>query len=151
MMKKRAEAYRREGVWYIDPMSKTKAGFWIGTTPLLKSMDDAGALGSAIRKALAASHVGVPTPDRNADLFQPMLDLSNTKSLREFMKGVDNVGVECDEHHITLTPCRNYGVTGGFVGVPNCAWQLPADVSDKALGEAIMASADVSKKATRSG
>lgn len=136
---KAATIYERKGALYIHSSSKTVAGVWIISAPVLTAdKANVGEIGRAIRECLAASEEGVPHPNSFANLFDPVLDLAGVKSFGTFVKSAKCVEVETFEDAIvTLLPTRNEGVDEGFV--PLISKTEALFDSDEALGSAAVA------------
>ena len=136
---KAATIYERKGMLYVHSSSKTTAGIWMITPPVLAVVKhDTAGVGRAIRECLSASREGVPHPKVFTDLFTPVLNLAGVKSIGTFGKLAKCVEAEMDDGaRVTLTPTRNGGSREGFVPLPDKA--LVALNSDEALGTAAVA------------
>lgn len=136
---KAATVYERNGKLYVHSSSKTTAGVWVITSPVLVvGKESTAEIGRALRECLAASGEGVPHPKSFTNLFDPVLDLAGTKSFGTFVKSAKCVEVETsDDAIVTFIPTRNEGVDDGFVPLPN---KTDAALgSDEALGSAAVA------------
>jgi hypothetical protein len=113
---KAAVAYMRGGVVYFSPSSRTSAGAWIETAPVLKVevQSPHSAKGEAVAAVLNASRDPVPHPTDFAGLVAPLLELSGAKSYAAFAKNARCVRVEVREGRMRLIPYRNLGSKEGF-------------------------------------
>jgi hypothetical protein len=139
---KMATAYQRNGRVFLHSNSKTTAGVWIMTKPVLAATStDATELGRCVISVLNGSHEGIAHPMSWKGLFEPMLQLVGVKTLKEFMKLCKCVEIQFDEERIYFLPTKNLGVTGGFE--PLEARLGPVLVGDQCiLGEVLSSTFD---------
>ncbi|MDH2240278.1 hypothetical protein N5K27_28695 [Pigmentiphaga sp. GD03639] len=136
---KAATIYERKDKLYFHSSSKTTAGVWVITAPVLAvDKENTGEVGRALRECLAASREGVSHPKSFTDLFHPVLELAGVKSFSTFVKSAKCIEVETsDDVTVTLIPTRNDGVDDGFAPLP---YKTEATLSsDEALGSVVSA------------
>lgn len=136
---KAATIYERKGKLFVHSSSKTVAGLWVISRPVLATeKDDIALLGRSVKECLAASHECIPHPASFKNLFDPVLALAGVKSFRTFIKSAKCVEVEASDSAILiLIPTRNEGAENGFVHLPD---RTEATLSsDEALGSAVVA------------
>lgn len=137
-----ATIYERDGKVFIHASSKTTAGVWVLSAPVLEVQErDPADLGKAIRECLEASGEGVPHPKSFTNLFDPVLALAGVRSFNTFVKSAKCVEVEMDDGVVTLIPTRNEGVEEGFVPLANRT-QVELG-SDEQLGTAALSALSV--------
>lgn len=133
-----ATIYERRGNLYVHSSSKTTAGVWVISAPVLTVAEkDAVVLGRSVRRCLDASSEGVPHPKSFANISDPLLALAGLKSFNTFAKSAKCVEVEMVGETAILIPTRNGGEEDGFVPLPEKA--QVADGTYEALGSAAVA------------
>ena len=115
-MRQAATIYAKGNLLVITTESQTTAGFWITVPPVITAMrdEDAGLLLDKIESALDDSETGIPTPDRDVDVFSPVLAVTGDRSFSSFMKEASAVGIERNGDLYTITPLVNKGAKQGF-------------------------------------
>ena len=113
-----AGAHLREGVIYVETMSRTDTGLWIGGGGVSPVPADAQpeVLGDALLGALDRSRWGVPHPSRD-ELEQgvrPLLRAAGVRSYGQMTRGCRYMSVYRIGIRVTITPYRNLGPRGGF-------------------------------------
>jgi hypothetical protein len=113
---KAASSYLKNGKIYIHPSSKTTAGVWILSEPVivLDCKESSKNLGSAVIDALNSSKEQMPHPTTWKSIFDPILKLSGSKSWNNFVKSTRCVEIELDENIICFIPTLNQGEKEGF-------------------------------------
>lgn len=135
---KRANVYRRDGAWYINAMSQTTAGVWIGTDPHLKeSSDESAVLGQAILAALKGSTQSLPHPTKWGNVFKPVLELAGVKTWNQFMLTATCVSIGANDSRITIEPSSNAGPQTGYTPLPDKKFQIPRHSTAKDIGDAV--------------
>jgi hypothetical protein len=143
---KSASVYSRDGSLYVAPVSKTEAGFGVESLPLVAIPLDAdtASVGAAVRNALDASRLGIPTPSREELAAQkpsdnPRLRLAGVKSYRTFARGARHVAVTQQADGIRLDPSKTTE-KGAFEYLPDRALIIenpcPSELAD-AIREAL--------------
>ncbi|MPS29540.1 MAG: hypothetical protein E2576_09540 [Alcaligenaceae bacterium] len=134
---KAATIYARKDKLYVHSSSKTTAGVWVITAPILAvDKKNPEEVGRALSECLAASREGVSHPKSFTSLFNPVLDLADVKSLSTFVKSAKCIEVETrDDMAVTLIPTRNEGVDEGFAPLPDKTETTLG--SDEALGSLV--------------
>src|ERR1019366_4670553 len=108
---KRAIAYQRRGQLFLHASSKTKAGVWILSPPVLTcSMEDTSRLAGCVAETLSGSNEGVPHPSSWKGLFDPVLRLAGVKSWKIFVNSAKCVEIELDAERVSFIPTKNLGV-----------------------------------------
>lgn len=144
---KSATIFHREHTFYVRTFVKTDTGLDVGAGPYLTFDTDvvAGVLGAAVKKAVWRSFTQepIPHPDNFSDhpKLNEFLSVVGCSSWGAFAKKA----VACDVTMLTSGPEKgNYYVEaeiadkrGGFSNVGE-EIELPSDVTDEALGEAVM-------------
>lgn len=127
---KKATAYQREGKVFLHSLSKTTAGIWILSKPVLvQTSIDALSLGQSVLTVLNGSFEEVAHPTSWKGLFDPVLQQAGVKTLSAFMKKCKCVEIESDMSAVSFLPTKNLGSAGGFE-------PLEARVGPVALGGA---------------
>ncbi len=134
------EAYERRGVIFVQAMSKTTQGLWVGT-PHVESLPvsaDAAEIGAMLNRVLSSSKEGVaPPPNINA-VAGPLLELAGVKTFSVFAKKTRAVGLRCeDSGKFVFRPRENRGTSGGFAPIAGAELET-TDASDAALGHALV-------------
>lgn len=121
------------------------AGFWITRPPAAVLPDTApdAVLGAAVRAALAASRLAVPTPrfGGGAPPLDAPLWQAGVRSRRAFMTGTRLAWVAREGDVLRCTSARNGGSTGptrGWAALP-APPPLAATTDDVTLGAAVRA------------
>jgi hypothetical protein len=134
---RRAIAYQKGDDIFFHPSSKTVAGVWILSDPIIKlKIYDHEKLGMAALDALNHSKTSVPNPLVWKGLFDPMLREARVKSWSAFSKSAKCVEIEFSTNRISMLPTRNLGAKSGFESLDNmrkdCS-PLSKDVADTLL------------------
>lgn len=108
---KRATVYFKDGSYFICASSRTAKGFWVASRPYCK-VDSAG-LGDKVLEALSASRLGVEGPENTEagldSLIQPILDLSQSETWDEFVKGTTCCHISLKDDEIKAMPTKRSG------------------------------------------
>jgi len=136
-----ATAYKRSDGWYFQSDSQTTVGVWMATPPFLKLSTAASSttLGEAALTVLNASCSSVPHPNQDQwdEIFQPMLELANVRSERQFSTGAKCLGLEADGEWLIINPMLNAGSAEGFSRISAKAVRLTLESSPRDIGEAL--------------
>jgi hypothetical protein len=140
---KKATAYQREGKVFLHSLSKTTAGVWILSGPVLAQTSiDVSSLGQNVLATLNGSFEQVAHPTSWKGLFDPVLQQVGVKTLSTFMKKCKCVEIESDAGVVSFLPTKNLGSSGGFE--PLCAKVGPIALSDASgVGEKLNAAFDL--------
>jgi hypothetical protein len=135
---KSAGAYKREKKIFLNSMSKTTTGLWIGTSPrIIFSETEAPSIkGKYIREVLRHSREGVPHPiDWDAFLKQFLKDVG-AKSWSKFAKTALSCAIDLEGNQLEFLPYRNSGPRENynFVPIRDRKMITPVDASDEELG-----------------
>jgi len=135
---KSAGAYKREKKIYLNPISKTTNGLWIGTSPRIV-VDDAeppSTKGRNLREVLRHSQEGVPHPTDWDSFFQRFLKDVGVKSWSKFAKTALRCTVDLEGDQLTFLPYRNSGPKENYayVQIDDRKITISVDVSDEELG-----------------
>ena len=134
---KKATAYKRDERIFLHASSRTVAGVWILTAPVLVvDQNDPVHLGQAILDVLRASHEGVEHPTSWMGLFDPVLKLAGTGSWGAFAKAAKCVEIEFGTNRISLIPTKNLGPRDGFEPLPAKTEMSPPE--GEPLGRALL-------------
>jgi hypothetical protein len=135
---KRAGAYKREKTIYLNPMSKTTMGIWIGTPPgiVFDEMEPPSRKGKYIREVLAHSKEGVPHPTDWDSIHKLFLKDVGAKSWNKFAKIAVRCSIELEGNRLAFLPYRNSGPKDNyaFVPIPDRKLTISVDASDEQLG-----------------
>jgi hypothetical protein len=135
---KRAGAYKREKKIYLNPMSKTTMGLWIGTSPRIIFDETESPLikGKYLKEVLRHSQEGVPHPTDWDSFFQGFLKEVGVKSWSKFAKGAITCSIELEGDQLAFLPYRNSGPKDNYAFVPikDREMTISFDVSDEELG-----------------
>jgi len=142
---KSATVYKRKDSWYFHSSSQTTVGVWIASPPFLKLSDTnpSTTLGEAALTVLNASCSSVPHPNQDQwdEIFQPMLELANVRSERQFERGTKCLGLDTEGEWLTIEPMINEGPTKGFSRISAKAVRLTLESSPRDIGEALQQAA----------
>lgn len=140
---KKATAYQREGKVILHSLSKTTAGVWILSGPVLTQTSiDVSSLGQDVVTMLNGSFEKVAHPTSWKGLFDPVLQKVGVKTLNAFMKKCKCVEIESDAGVVSFLPTKNLGSSGGFE--PLCEKVGPIALSDASgVGEKLNAAFDL--------
>lgn len=133
--------YKRDGSLFVVPSARAIDGFWVAVDGV-QAMDESIApdiLGDAVRAALDASTVDVPTPSRDTDLTAPLLQAAGVRTFGQFMRGAKMVWVRRSSHtRLEITPMVNAGPRGGFEFSKHGALHAEAPMANQ-IGELVSA------------
>lgn len=133
--KKAAAAYRIGDAIILHASSRTTAGLWILSTPVLAC--DAGdtlQLGKGILAALEGSVDGVPHPTSWKGRFDPVLRLAGVRSWRSFARTASCVEIECEKASMKFEPTRNLGPKEGYEPLPGKSHHISLASGDNDYG-----------------
>jgi hypothetical protein len=139
-----AMIFEAGGQIVVHASSKTTAGLWISSEPVLQAWaSNAKSVGTAVLQCLTASASGIPHPKSFKNLFDPVLAVAGVKSHRAFMSGRKCVKAQMNGDELILVPMRNEGPKEGFSplsdGYP-VAWH-----SEETLGSAVLSALAVAQ------
>ena len=114
-----ATVYRRGERIFVHSSSRTTAGVWVLTDPVLAvDGDNPARLGGAVLDALGGSREGVNHPTSWKGIFDPVLRLAKARSWNTFAESAKCVEVEFEGDTISIFPTRNLGSRDGFERIP---------------------------------
>jgi hypothetical protein len=135
---KLAGAYKREKKIYLNPMSKTTTGLWIGTSPtiILDETESPAIEGRHIRGVLRHSKQGVPHPTDWDSFLTVFLQEVGVKSWSKFAKTALSCTIELEGDQLEFLPYRNLGPREhyNFVPIRDRKMTISFDASDEKLG-----------------
>lgn len=135
---KRAEAYNREKKIYLNPISKTTKGLWIGTSPtiILDETEPPSKKGKSLREVLRHSREGVPHPTDWDSFLQVFLKEVGVRSWSKFAKTALSCIVKLEEDQLEFLPYSNSGPKDNYAFVPikGGAMTVSFNASDEELG-----------------
>jgi hypothetical protein len=111
---KMAMAYKRGKRTLLHASSRTTAGVWILSAPVVAADEDTY-LGRLILEALDRSQENVPHPTSWEGGLDPLLEVAGTKNWKTFVKSTRCVGIEFETNRVTFLPMKNLGAKDGFV------------------------------------
>jgi hypothetical protein len=108
---KRAGAYKKDKKIYLNPMSKTTTGLWIGTSPriVVDETEPASVKGKHLRECLRNSREGLPHPTDWDAFLEPFLKEVGAKSWSAFAKNALSCSIGFDRDQLVFLPYRNSG------------------------------------------
>lgn len=136
---RRAFAYFRNDRIYVNPMSKTTMGGWLGTAPFVNvAPGDSERLGAALRDCLESSRVGVPHPQQHewSLVGEERYQSAGVKNWAEFIVGTQAVSVDQTDDAIVITPHRRRDK--GFVPLNDEKQNFAINVDENSLGSAVL-------------
>jgi hypothetical protein len=145
-------SYRRK--MFAHSLDRTRSGVWVASPPMIELESDSEGIASGIRTCLSASRSDIDHPDSLVGLLRPILSLAHVRTYADFAKSARSVNVERLDDVVTLTPTRNAGVKGGYIGAPHLAKSCSVDSAElgdlalKALSQST--GADKGRKETHS-
>jgi len=135
---KRAGAYKKEQNIYLNPMSKTTTGIWIGASPriIIDESEPPSIKGKHVRKALKHSQEGVPHPTDWDSFHQAFLKEVGAKSWSKFAKNALSCSIELQGDRLRFLPYRNSGPKDNYAFVPirDREMTVSVDAPDEELG-----------------
>jgi hypothetical protein len=135
---KSAEAYKREKKIYLNPMSKTTTGLWIGTSPqiIFDETEPHSIKGKYLREVLRHSREGVPHPTDWDSFLQKFLKEVDAKSWNKFAKTALSCAIDLEGDQLAFLPYRNSGPKEdyNFVPLEDRKMTISVDASDEELG-----------------
>ena len=135
---KREGAYKREKKIYLNPMSKTTMGLWIGTSPRIIFDETESPLikGKYLKEVLRHSQEGVPHPTDWENRMQSFLKEVGAKSWSKFAKTALSCTIELEGDQLAFLPYRNSGPSENynFVPIRDRKMTISFNASDKELG-----------------
>jgi len=137
-----ATVYQRANGLIIHPSSQTTEGVWVAASPCVCIPDSAPdcEVGSAVRRALEASSVGVPHPEEFHAVTEQILRVAGVATWRAFAASTRCVEIEeIAPGLLSLIPTQN--LHGGFVPRKDTLRADAADDNDK-LGRATRTALD---------
>lgn len=134
----RATAYFVNGKIIIHPSSRTPSGVWIFSEPAVScASSDVMEVGGLISKALIQSKDNIPHPTNWRGLFDPVLQLSGSRTFGGFMKLAKCVEIDQQGNTTTFTPTKNLGTDDGFEPITARSCRANAERTDD-LGAALL-------------
>ena len=133
---KAATAYLRGEKIFLHSSSKTTAGVWVLSMPVVVvEKGNLGDIGRLILDSLNASQDNVPHPKSWTNIFDPVLQLAGIKSWNAFAKSAKCVEIESDGERIFVIPTKNKGADDGFDPIKekirSCAEKWPVCLNSK--------------------
>ncbi len=117
-----ATIYRRQGKLLFLALSRTVAGFWVQTDPILSLAADAdeGDVVAALTAALDGSKSGIDGPTDWKEYQKRFLKTMGAKSMKEvYSPGAVSCGAEREGDQIKFSSSRNAGPKEGFALLPS--------------------------------
>src|SRR5262245_45075988 len=136
--------YERLSVMYAVAMSRTAAGFLVadGEPAIVDSDSTAEEIGRAARTAARRCRTDLPNPTDFRAVTEPLRIAAGVSRYRDFEKSAKNIDVEILPDRILIVPSRNLNRTKGrergYVPIAEKALDLPTNVTDQELGDAIV-------------
>ena len=135
---KSAEAYKRQKKIYLNAMSQTTTGLWIGTFPsiVIDEAEPPSVKGKCLRECLKHSRKGLPHPTDWDEFEQNFLKELGAKSWSAFAKSALSCAVDLEGDQFVLLPYRNSGPKDhyAFVPIEDRKLNISSDASDEELG-----------------
>jgi hypothetical protein len=135
---KSAGAYKREKRIFLNPMSKTTTGLWIGTSPriIFHETEPASVKGKYVREALRHSQGGIPHPTDWDGFMQKFLKEVGAKSWNKFAKTALSCTIDLEGDELVFLPYKNSGPKENYAFVPikDRKMTVSVDASDEELG-----------------
>jgi hypothetical protein len=135
---KSAGAYKREKKIFLNPMSKTTTGLWIGTSPriIFDETEPPSVKGKYVSEALRHSQEGVPHPTDWDGFMQKFLHEVGVKSWNKFAKTALRCTIDLERDRLEFLPWRNSGPRENYAFVPirDRKMTVSFDASDEELG-----------------
>ena len=135
---KSAGAYKRDKKIYLNPMSKTTTGIWIGTSPriIFDETEPPSIKGEYIREVLKHSKEDVPHPTDWENRMHNFLKEVGAKSWSKFAKTALSCTIELEGDQLAYLPYRNSGPRENynFVPIRDRKMTISVDASDEELG-----------------
>src|SRR5690242_6293057 len=118
-MMKAASVYEIFDEWYFEPSSRATTGLWVATPPLVRvGRHDPGRLKyEAAFNALNASRDGVPLPEPEDDLDDPLLAIAGVKSQSAFVRRTRSISLELEDGRLRILPYRKLGSRGALESI----------------------------------
>jgi len=133
-----AGAYKRDEKIYLNPISKTTKGLWIGTSPriIVDETESPATKGRYIREVLRHSQEGVPHPTDWDSFDQVFLDAVGAKSWSKFARTALSCTIDLEGDQLAFLPYRNSGPKDNYAFVPikDREMTISSDASDEELG-----------------
>ena len=133
-----AGAYKRDKKIYLNPMSKTTTGIWIGTSPriIFDETEPPSIKGEYIREVLGHSREGVPHPTDWQNRMHSFLKEVGAKSWSKFAKTALSCSIYLERDQLEFLPWRNSGPRENynFVPIRDRKMTISVDASDEELG-----------------
>jgi len=113
---KSVTAYLRGEQLIFHTSSKTEAGFWICSKPILATTvnESPDVLGHLIKYLLSFSKSNVKQPDPNDNGFSEVLSVAGVNSWKTFTKNALSVSIDQNDGALKITPYKNGGSINGF-------------------------------------
>jgi hypothetical protein len=135
---KRAGAYKRDKKIYLNSMSKTTMGLWIGTPPrvVFNETEPPSIKGKYVREALRHSEGRVPHPTDLDSSFDDFLKEIGIKSWSKFARTAMRCSIELEGDQVAFLPYRNSGPKENynFVPIRDRKMTISIKASDEELG-----------------
>ncbi|MFZ5868259.1 MAG: contact-dependent growth inhibition system immunity protein [Thermodesulfobacteriota bacterium] len=135
---KSVRAYKREKKMYLNPMSKTTMGLWIGTSPriVFDETEPPSIKGKYVREVLKHSQEGVPHPTDWDSFLNTFLKEVGVKSWSKFAKTALSCTIDLKGDRLEFLPWRNSGPKDNYAFVPSEDRKvtISIDASDEELG-----------------
>jgi hypothetical protein len=135
---KRAGTYKREQKIYLNPMSKTTMGVWIGTSPriVVDETEPPSMKGKYMRDVLRHSREGVPHPTDWDSFLKIFLKEVGVQSWNKFAKTALTCTITLEGDRLAFLPYRNSGPKDNYAFIPleDRKMTISFDASDEELG-----------------
>lgn len=120
--RKLATVYRYRGALYVRASSRTSAGVWVDSGPVIRLSESADdqEIANALFEALGRSRDPVPHPARSefAQLARPLLECAGARTWTQFEKSAACVEVAEDERGRRQVTLMTRGPQGGYLPQP---------------------------------
>jgi len=135
---KRAGTYKREQKIYLNAMSKTTMGVWIGTSPriVVDETEPPSMKGKYLRDVLRHSREGVSHPTDWDSFLKIFLKEVGVQSWNKFAKTALTCTITLEGDRLAFLPYRNSGPKDNYAFVPlnDRKITISFDASDEDLG-----------------
>jgi len=135
---KSAGAYKRDKKIYLNPISKTTMGLWIGTSPriIFDESEPPATKGRHIREILRHSQDGVAHPADWDSFNRAFLKEVGVESWGKFAKTALRCTIDLEGDQLAFLPYRNAGPKNNcaYVQIDDRKMTISSDASDEELG-----------------
>jgi tRNA U38,U39,U40 pseudouridine synthase TruA len=135
---KAAIAYERRGQLLVHSSSRTDAGVWVLSQPVMAvDVENELDIGESVRKCLENSKIGIKHPESFSGAFSPILKLARARSYRDFSSGAKCVEIFEEGGVVNFFSTRNHGVDEGFTQF-GVILEVPYAEPDLKFGRALL-------------